>query len=225
MSVRKIKNTCLAGYTFILSGLSALAKAENELNLSNGVVPIIRDSHDQHVLVLYILCAIAFIVFCVIIWSIFNYRHSAISRFHSTTAQEIIWTVIPALILVLSVIPASKVLINHVETTDGVDKVWSMQELMEKGEPVYVRHCAACHRVNGKGVPGLFSAPIDIGVTSKSTVEHINIVLNGKPGTAMKAYGTKLTDAELAAVITYERNTWKNNIGDIVQPSEIKAAR
>jgi cytochrome c oxidase subunit 2 len=53
----------------------------------------------------------------------------------------------------------------------------------------------------------------------------VDIVLNGKPGTAMGAFGGQLNDIDLAAVVTYERNAWGNDKGDLVQPSEVKAAR
>jgi cytochrome c oxidase subunit 2 len=55
--------------------------------------------------------------------------------------------------------------------------------------------------------------------------EHIDVVLNGIPGTAMAAFGPQLNDAELAAVVTYERNAWGNKTGDVVQPKDIKAQR
>jgi cytochrome c oxidase subunit 2 len=50
---------------------------------------------------------------------------------------------------------------------------------------------------------------------------HIDMVLNGKTGTAMQAFGTQLSDDDLAAIITYERNAWGNNTGDVVQPADI----
>ena len=55
--------------------------------------------------------------------------------------------------------------------------------------------------------------------------KHLDIVLHGIAGTAMAAFGSQLNDADLAAVITYERNAWGNNTGDIVQPADVKAAR
>ncbi len=105
------------------------------------------------------------------------------------------------------------------------DKEWSMDELMARGEEVYNTNCAACHQVNGEGlsgvVPGLKGSAIAIGPIP----EHLKIVLHGKPGTAMAAYAAQMNDADLAAVITYERNTWGNDAGDLVQPSDVKAAR
>jgi len=54
---------------------------------------------------------------------------------------------------------------------------------------------------------------------------HINIVTNGKPGTAMAAFGKQMSDTDIAAVITYERNAWSNKTGDVIQPSEIGSAK
>ena len=54
---------------------------------------------------------------------------------------------------------------------------------------------------------------------------HIDIVLNGKPGTAMSAFGGQLSDADIAAVVTYQRNAWDNKVGDAAQPAQIAAAR
>jgi len=102
---------------------------------------------------------------------------------------------------------------------------WSMEQLMELGEKVYLGKgtCANCHQKDGQGMPPAFPA-LKGGVITTGPVEgHIDIVVNGKSGTAMAGYGAQLTDAELAAVITYERNAWGNNTGDKVQPADIQA--
>tara|TARA_R110002167_G_scaffold44413_16_gene133651 strand:+ start:363 stop:1502 length:1140 start_codon:yes stop_codon:yes gene_type:complete len=100
----------------------------------------------------------------------------------------------------------------------------TMDELMALGESTYQTACAACHQPNGLGMPPAFPAlkgsPIAIGDIS----EHIDIVVNGKPGTSMQAFGKQLSFKQLAAVITYERNAWGNNTGDLVQTSDVKAA-
>jgi cytochrome c oxidase subunit 2 len=102
---------------------------------------------------------------------------------------------------------------------------WSMADLMEHGEKVYAASCAACHQANGEGVPGAFpglkGSPMIMGPIDA----HVDIVLNGKPGTAMGAFASQLNDVDVAAVVTYERNAWGNDKGDLVQPSEVKAAR
>ena len=55
----------------------------------------------------------------------------------------------------------------------------------------------------------------------KDPAAHIDIVLNGKAGTYMAAFGPQLGPIDLAAVITYERNAWGNDMGDLIQPVEI----
>jgi cytochrome c oxidase subunit 2 len=49
-------------------------------------------------------------------------------------------------------------------------------------------------------------------------------VLKGKAGTAMASFA-HLSDADLASVITFERNSWSNKAGDAIQPAEVRAAR
>ncbi len=103
--------------------------------------------------------------------------------------------------------------------------VWSLEKLMTKGEQVYNTSCAGCHQANGKGLPGMFPAIAGSKIALGPIADHINTVMNGKSGTAMQAFGAQLSDADLAAVITYERNAFGNNTGDAVQPSDIKSAR
>ncbi|TQV88801.1 cytochrome c oxidase subunit II [Aliikangiella coralliicola] len=106
---------------------------------------------------------------------------------------------------------------------EAAAKSWDMDKLMALGKETYDAKCAACHQVDGSGTPPLFPAMIDSPMVKGPAKDHIDIVVNGKAGTAMAAYGAQLTDAELAAVITYERNAWGNNTGDKVQPADIQA--
>jgi cytochrome c oxidase subunit 2 len=100
-------------------------------------------------------------------------------------------------------------------------KTFTMEELMAKGEQVYTANCAACHQANGMGVPGAFKA-LNGSPTAKGPIEdHIKTVLNGRPGTAMAAFGKQLSDADIAAVVTYERNSWDNKVGDMAQPAQV----
>ncbi|WP_299877756.1 cytochrome c oxidase subunit II [uncultured Cocleimonas sp.] len=104
-------------------------------------------------------------------------------------------------------------------------KEWSKEDLMAQGQKVYSTNCASCHGVTGGGIPGVFPAMTGSPITTGDVNAHIDIVLNGKAGTAMQAFGKQLSDSDLAAVITYERNALGNSVGDIVQPSSIKSAR
>jgi len=105
------------------------------------------------------------------------------------------------------------------------EKEWSQAELMAKGESVYKATCAACHGPTGAGVPPVFPAMTNSPVVTGDINGHINIVMNGKTGTAMQAFKTQLSDVDLAAVITFERNSFGNTVGDMVQPSTIKSLR
>ena len=103
------------------------------------------------------------------------------------------------------------------------DKVWTKDELMAKGKQVYAQ-CGACHGPNGEGV-GPFPKLAGSKIATGPVKDHLNIVIKGKPGTAMQAFGPQLSDADIAAVVTYERNAFGNNKGDVVQPAQVKAAR
>ncbi|HEB81785.1 MAG TPA: cytochrome c oxidase subunit II [Gammaproteobacteria bacterium] len=107
----------------------------------------------------------------------------------------------------------------------SADKTWSKDELYSRGEGIYNTNCSGCHQVSGKGMPGVFPALAGSKIATGDIAAHINIVLNGKSGTAMAAWGAQLNNLEIAAVITYERNAWGNNTGDVVQPADIKSAR
>lgn len=107
----------------------------------------------------------------------------------------------------------------------SASKVWSKDDLITRGQEVYARNCLACHQAEGQGVPPVFPALKGGAITTGDIAAHIDIVLNGKPGTAMAAWAAQLNDLEIAAVVTYERNAWGNDTGDVVQPADIKAAR
>lgn len=107
----------------------------------------------------------------------------------------------------------------------GDNKTFTMEELMAKGEEVYATACAACHQANGQGVPGAFPALAGSKMATEDMAGHIDIVVNGKAGTAMGAFGEILSAADIAAVVTYERNAWGNDTGEMVQPADVNAAK
>ncbi len=97
-------------------------------------------------------------------------------------------------------------------------------ELLSRGEDVY-RNCVACHGAEGRGVPGIFPAIHDSEVVNGPVEQHLDVVMNGRPGTAMQPFGQQLSDLDIAAVITYQRNSFGNETGDVIQPSQVHALR
>ena len=361
------------------------------LNLPEGVTSLSQQAYDLHMLVFYIVCVIAAIVFIGIFYSMWKFRKSAGAKpahFHHNTTVEVIWTVIPFLILLGISIPATQTMIKMEDTTDyemtvkvtGYQWMWeyeyldedisffsrmdpdsqlarqrnpeisprevehylldvdnplvvpidkkirflltandvihswwvpelgwkkdtipgfineawarieepgvyrgqcaelcgrdhafmpvvvialeqeeyedwvaeqngeaaavgdepaeadiddvaeeeledmSEDELMTLGEQVYNSQCLACHRAEGEGMAG-FPA-LDGNEMVTGDVSAVNdVIINGVSGTAMQAFGGRLDDREIAAVVTYIRNAWGNDAGDLVQPSEVRDAR
>ena len=105
---------------------------------------------------------------------------------------------------------------------DAASQSYSIDELIATGEGVYQRVCAACHAPNGGGVPGAFPAITGSAIATGPIADHINIVANGKSGTAMQAFKEQLSAVDLAAVVTYQRNRLGNAVGDFVNPSDIQ---
>ncbi|ASL24892.1 cytochrome c oxidase subunit II [Azotobacter chroococcum] len=111
------------------------------------------------------------------------------------------------------------------ERTALAGKTWTREELVAQGEQVYRTACAACHQLGGQGVPPAFPALTGSKIATGPKEGHIAIVVNGKPGTAMAAFGKQLSDVDLAAVISYERNALGNAVGDSVTPQDILTFR
>lgn len=348
---------------------------ESGYNMTQGVTNISEQVYDLHMLIFYICCAIAVVVFGVMFYSMYHHRKSkgaVAAHFHESTKVEVIWTVIPIIILVLMAIPATKTLVAMEDTSqsdltikitgsqwkwhysyfgedveffsllatsqkaiDGIEEkgahyllevdnplvlpinrkvrflmtsddvihswwvpdfavkkdtipgfineAWtridkpgvyrgqcaelcgrahgfmpvvvhameeeqydewllakkaeleqakqeaaasltaslSLEELMTIGEKVYLDRCAVCHQANGVGIPGAFPAITGSSVATGEVTPHIDIVLNGRAGTAMQAFSNQLTDKEIAAVVTYQRNGLGNSVGDLVQASDV----
>jgi cytochrome c oxidase subunit 2 len=104
----------------------------------------------------------------------------------------------------------------------AVSQTWDKEALMGRGEKVYAGNCAACHQPNGQGLPGVFPAIAGSPVATGPIDGHLNVVLNGRAGTAMRAFKDQLSAVDIAAVITYQRNAFGNDTGDVVQPSDVK---
>lgn len=109
--------------------------------------------------------------------------------------------------------------------TEDLAKIYSEAELMALGEEVYMKACVACHQPTGAGLPPAFPALKGSAIATGDINVHIDMVVNGsKKNPAMAAFGSQLTKTEIAAVVTYERNAWGNNTGDLVQPAAVDAA-
>ena len=103
-------------------------------------------------------------------------------------------------------------------------KDWSKEELMSQGEQVYNNICATCHKRDGAGDPAAgYPAIGGSSIAMGPADAHIGIVVNGKAGTQMASFAS-LSNTDLAAVITYQRNAFGNS-GSIVQPKTVNDAR
>ena len=116
----------------------------------------------------------------------------------------------------------------------GSDKTWSKDELLAAGKDIYEKQCAACHQPEGQGLAPVFPALAGSKIVTGPLLSaegkllkdsHVDRVLNGKEGTAMQAFKNTLSDAEIAAVITFERNSFGNKKDDLIQPAQIKSLR
>ena len=95
----------------------------------------------------------------------------------------------------------------------------SLDDLMTRGESVYNSQCLACHGAQGEG--GVGKAIAGSAIALGDVGAHLDIGIKGVAGTAMQAYGSQLSDVDMAAVITYQRNAFGNNTGDVIQPSDV----
>jgi cytochrome c oxidase subunit II len=106
---------------------------------------------------------------------------------------------------------------------DDPSKVWELAPLLARGEKVYNANCAACHKADGKGA-GPIKALDGSAIVLNDAAQQIQILLNGAANGAMPAW-KQLSDTEIAAVVTYTKNSWTNKTGKVIQPAEIVAAR
>jgi cytochrome c oxidase subunit 2 len=107
---------------------------------------------------------------------------------------------------------------------DDPSKVWTMAELMQKGEKVYAANCQACHQTTGKGMGPIKALDGAAVVLDADSVKQIKVLLNGQNNLTMPAW-KQLSDSEIAAVISFTKNNWSNKTGQMVQPAQVLAAR
>jgi len=372
-----VKKYWQLGFAAALASVVSSSVHADELNLRQGITEISREVYDLHMLIFWICVAIGVVVFGAIFWSIIHHRKSAgyvPAQFHENTRLEILWTIVPTLILIGMAVPATKTLVQMYDTggqdlaievrgyqwrwqykyldedlnstfgffsslatpqaeilgqsakgehyllevdnplripanrkvrflltsedvihawwvpdfgikrdaipgilndlwtvapepgiyrgqctelcgkdhgfmpvvvqvmpeedydawyaeqlaaettrKEALSKTFTPEELMAEGEKVYGTFCASCHQVNGQGVPPVFPALVGSPIATGPVEDHIDIILYGKAGTAMQAFGKQLDAAQIAAVTHYERHAWGNNTGDITQPRDVIA--
>ena len=104
---------------------------------------------------------------------------------------------------------------------DMTSKEFNREQLVEMGQTVYTTYCMACHQANGQGLPPTFPALAGSKVANGPIEGQLDVVLHGRKGTAMAAFGTQLSPVDIAAVITYERNSFGNKMGDMATPLQV----
>jgi mono/diheme cytochrome c family protein len=102
------------------------------------------------------------------------------------------------------------------------------------GQKIYNANCSTCHNVNGTGTPGVFPPLAGNPMVTGSSDKVIAAVNNGLTGTvtvngksynsAMPAWKGKLSNAEIADVITYIRSSWGNN-GSAVTETQVAGSK
>ncbi|QNK73960.1 cytochrome c oxidase subunit II [Variovorax sp. PAMC28562] len=107
---------------------------------------------------------------------------------------------------------------------DDPTKVWTLPDMLARGEKVYAGNCAACHQANGKGAGPIKALDGDEKVLNPDHAIQIQVLLKGQNNGAMPSWA-KLSDTDIASVITYTKNTWSNKTGQLVQPAEVLAQR
>jgi cytochrome c oxidase subunit 2 len=107
---------------------------------------------------------------------------------------------------------------------DDPAKVWTLADILPRGEKVYAANCAACHQANGKGAGAIKPLDGSAIVRDEDHARQLQVVLRGAANGAMPSWKT-LSDTDLAAVVTYTKNAWSNRTGQLVQPAEVVAQR
>lgn len=106
-----------------------------------------------------------------------------------------------------------------VAVAEAAKQTLTFDELYATGEDTYGKYCAACHQADGKGVAGMFPAIAGSAIAMGPVTDHLNRVIKG--GQGMPPFGEQLTPVESAAVITFQRNAFGNNMGDQIQPIDV----
>ena len=107
---------------------------------------------------------------------------------------------------------------------DDPAKVWSAEDIIKRGEKVYASNCAACHQANGKGAGPIKPLDGSAVVLDADKGAQIAVLLAGRVNLGMPSW-KQLSDTDIAAVVTFTKNSWSNKTGQLVQPADVTAAR
>jgi cytochrome c oxidase subunit II len=133
-------------------------------------------------------------------------------------------TCVPALVQAVSREEFNAWLASNGADLPGRDTpVWDLDITLAQGQMLHLRNCAGCHQASGQGLRAAGFPPL-VG-TPVSMEEHIRVAVHGRAGSAMAGFGPVLGDEEIAAIVTYQRNAWGNDSGDVVVPADIAAVR
>lgn len=115
---------------------------------------------------------------------------------------------------------------QKVKEDESEEASWTQQLALTQGKKIYDSVCAACHQPDGKGIPPTFPTLDGSKIVTGAVQEHIRMVVHGSPrNPVMRGFGKEMSNRQLAAVITYERNAWGNHTGDLVTPQQVEAER
>ena len=107
---------------------------------------------------------------------------------------------------------------------DDPGKVWALADIVARGEKVYAANCAACHQANGKGAGPIKPLDGSAVVLDPNHADQLDVVLKGRPDKGMPSW-KQLSDTDIAAVVSFTKNTWSNKTGQLIQPAEVQAER
>lgn len=110
---------------------------------------------------------------------------------------------------------------GEAEQTAAAGREWSRDELMTRGQDIYNAQCATCHQADGTGLRPAFPALAGSDITTGDIQAHLDVVLKGRDGTAMAGFANRLSPQDIAAAVTYTRNAWGNDTGDVIQPATV----
>jgi cytochrome c oxidase subunit 2 len=131
---------------------------------------------------------------------------------------------VPAAVTDATAAPAAPTAVAAAETAKpaAAPAKMSHDDLMKAGKTVYEANCQACHQASGQGMAPTFPSLIGGKISTGPADGHVTQILKGK--NLMPPFGDKLSDADVAAVATYERNSWGNKAGDVA-PAQVAAQR